>query len=130
MEMLMKKLAIVAAAFCTCLLVAAGSTDGDQPLRLQVSPTTARAPAFVRVHAVIEESDDNRSLEVTAQSPDYFRRSRVDLDGRNAPPLEVFEYSNMPPGLYEVTGVLLGIGGKRATASRLVNVVPMTGSGR
>ena len=125
----MKKLAMLAAASSTCLLVAAGTTDGNQPLSLQVSPTTAPAPAFVRVRAIIEGSDDNRSLEVTAQSPDYFRSSRVDLDGRNAPPLAVFEYSNLPPGLYDVTGVLVGTGGKRATVSRLVHVVPMTGSG-
>ncbi len=124
----MKKRAIVVAS-CAFVLLAAGSTDGDQPLRLQVSPTAARAPAFVRVRAVIEGSDDNRSLEVTAQSPDYFRRSRVELDGRNAPPLAVFEYPNMPPGLYDITGVLVGVDGKRATVSRLVNVVPMRGSG-
>lgn len=125
----MKKLAMLAAAASTCLLVAAGTTDGNQPLSLQVSPATAPAPAFVRVRAVIEGNDDNRSLEVTAQSPDYFRSSRVDLDGRNAPPLAVFEYSNLPPGLYDVTAALVGTRGKRATVSRLVLVVPMKGSG-
>jgi hypothetical protein len=125
----MKKLALLAAASCTSLLVAAGTTDGHQPLTLQVSPTTAPAPAFVRVRAVIEGSDDNRALEITAQSPDYFRRSRVDLDGRHAPPLAVFEYANLPPGLYDITAVLVGTGGKRATASRLVYVVPARGSG-
>jgi hypothetical protein len=125
----MKKLALLVAASCTSVLVAAGTTDGHQPLTLQVSPTMVAAPAFVRVRAVIEGSDDNRSLEITAQSPNYFRRSSVDLDGRNAPPLAVFEYSNLPPGLYDITAVLVGTGGKRATVSRLVNVVSMRGSG-
>ena len=125
----MKKLALLAAASCTSVLLASGTTDGHQPLTLQVSPTMVAAPAFVRVRAVIEGSDDNRSLEITAQSPNYFRRSSVDLDGRNAPPLAVFEYANLPPGLYDITAVLGGTGGKRATVSRLVNVVSMRGSG-
>ena len=50
-------------------------------------------------------------------------------NGRNAPPLAVFEYANLPPGLYDITGVLVGTGGKRATVSRLVYVVPARGSG-
>ena len=125
----MKKLVLRAAASCTCVLLAAGATDGHQPLTLQVSPTMVAAPAFVRVRAVIEGSDDNRSLEVTAQSPNYFRRSSIDLDGRNAPPLAVFEYANLPSGLYDITAVLVGTGGKRATVSRLVYVVPARGSG-
>jgi hypothetical protein len=124
----MKKLALLAAASCTSLLVAAGTTDGYQPLTLQVSPTTAPAPAFVRVRALIDGSDDNRALEVTTQSPNYFRRSSIDLDGRNAPPLAVFEYANLPPGLYDITAVLVGTGGKRATVSRRVYVVPARGS--
>jgi hypothetical protein len=125
----MKKLALLAAASCTSLLVATGTTDGTQPLTLQVTPTTAPAPAFVRVRAVIEGSDDNRALEITAQSADYFRRSSVDLEGRLAPPLAVFEYANLPPGLYDITAVLVGTGGKRATVSRRVYVVPARGSG-
>jgi len=125
----MKKLVLLAAASCTCVLLAAGATDGHQPLTLQVSPTMVAAPAFVRVRALIEGSDDNRSLEVTAQSPNYFRRSSIDLDGRNAPPIAVFEYANLPPGLYDVTAVLAGTGGKRATVSRLVSVVPARGTG-
>jgi hypothetical protein len=126
----MKKLAILAAATCTCLLAGPSALDGGQPLSLQVSPTMAPAPAFVRVSASVETSDENRALEIVAQSPEFFRSSRVDLDGRNAPRLAVFEYPNLPPGLYEISGVLVGTGGKRATALRLVRIVPMMGSGR
>jgi len=32
--------------------------------------------------------------------------------------------------LYDITAVLVGTGGKRATVSRLVRVVPMAGDGR
>ena len=125
----MKKLAIVAAA-SSCLLTGAGVLDGNQPLTLQVSPLMAPAPAFVSVRATVEANEENRALEIVAQSPEFYRSSRVDLPGRNAPRLAVFEYASLPPGLYDITGVLVGTNGKRAAVSRVVRVVGMAGSGR
>ena len=124
----MKKV-FLAAAVCTCLFTGAGTVvGGSQPLSLQVSPTMTAAPAFIRVRALVESNDDNRSLEIVAQSPQFFRSSTIDLDGRNAPPLTVIEYPNMPPGFYDVTAVLVGASGKRATETRFVKVVAMAGS--
>ena len=87
----------------------------------------AAAPAFIRVSAIVEANDENRSLEIVAQSPQFFRSSTIDLDGRNSPPLTVVEYPNLPPGLYEVTAVLVGTTGKRVTAMRVVKVVATPG---
>ena len=126
----MRKLAMLAAMACTCLLAGPDTLDGGQPLNLQVSPTTAMSPAFVRVRAAVEASDDNRWLEIVAQSPEFFRSSRVDLDGRNAPRLAVFEYPGLPPGMYEIRAILGGTAGKRASEVRRVNVVPSAGWGR
>jgi hypothetical protein len=126
----MKKLAMLAAAVFTCVLAGAGTLDGGQPMSLQVSPAMAPEPAFIRVRVLMEANDDNRSLEIVAQSPAFFRSSRIDLNGRNAPRLAVFEYPSLPHGLYEVSAVLVGTGGRRATVSRLVRVVPTAGSER
>jgi hypothetical protein len=41
--------------------------------------------------------------------------------------LNVFEFRNLPAGLYQVTGVLLGSRGRRATVSRLARVEPPFG---
>jgi hypothetical protein len=125
--MVMKKLGFAVAA-CACVLGGAGTLDGGQPLSLKVSPAMAAAPAFIRVSAIVEANDDNRSLEIVAQSPQFFRSSTIDLDGRNSPPLTVIEYPNLPPGFYEVSAVLVGTTGKRATAMRFVKVVPTAGS--
>ena len=125
----MKKLILFAAAG-VCFLTGPGPLAGGQPLTLQVSPPMSVAPAFVSVRALVEASDDNRALEIIAQSTDFFRSSYIDLKGRNAPPLSVFNYPNLPPGLYDVTAILVGTGGKRATATRLVRVIPSAGSGQ
>jgi hypothetical protein len=125
--MVMKQLGLTAVV-CACLLGTAGTLNGGQPLTLKVSPAMAAAPAFIRVSAIVEANDENRSLEIVAQSPQFFRSSTIDLDGRNSPPLTVVEYPNLPPGLYEVTAVLVGTSGKRATALRVVKVVATPGS--
>jgi hypothetical protein len=124
----MKHLATLSAAACLGLLGVPGTLNGGQPLSLRVTPVMAAAPAFISVHAVVEASDDNRALEIVAQSSDFFRSSRIELDGRDAPPLSVFQYPNLPPGLYEVSAVLIGTGGQRAAVSRIVKVVSRSGS--
>ena len=124
----MKHLTILSAAACFGLLGAPRALDGGQPLSLHVTPLMAAAPAFISVRAVVEASEDNRALEIVAQSSDFFRSSRIELDGRDAPPLSVFQYPNLPPGLYEVSAFLIGTNGQRAAVSRVVKVVPRTGS--
>ena len=121
----MKHLTILSAAACFGLL---GALNGGQPLSLHVTPLMAAAPAFISVRAVVEASEDNRALEIVAQSSDFFRSSRIELEGRDAPPLSVFQYPNLPPGLYEVSAFLIGTNGQRAAVSRVVKVVPRTGS--
>jgi hypothetical protein len=82
------------------------------------------------VRALVEPSDDNRSLDIVAQSTEFYRSSHIDLDGRNSPRLAIVEYPRLPPGRYEITGVLVGIAGKRATAMKLVHLVAGPGSGK
>ena len=118
----MAKRTVLAAA---CLSVAVGSTRpvGDQPLRLSVSPAVAIAPSWISVRAMIEADDDNRFLEIIAQSSEYTRSSTIELDGRRAPRVAVFDYPGLPSGRYEVSGWLVGTHGTRATASQFVRVV-------
>jgi len=124
----MTRIGVLSFSACLCLVAGASPLNGGQPLTLQVSPVMTAAPAVISVRAVIEASDENRALEVVAQSSDFFRGSRIELDGRDAPPLSVFQYSNLPPGLYEVSAFLIGTGGQRAAVSKIVKVVPRTGS--
>ncbi len=100
----------------------------DQPLKIQVSPRVAPAPGWLRINARIEPSDDNRELEVAAVSDNYSRVSAIQLDGTQAPRVSVIDYSGLPAGAYEVTVVLIGTRGRRATASQIVEVIPMAGN--
>ena len=110
-----------------CLLGAAGTLGAAQPLCLDVSPVLTPAPGFFSVRAKVESNDENRALEIVAESPDYVRSSTIQLDGSTAPPLSVFEFRNLPPGVYDVTGVLMGTHGRRAAVRKVVQIIPTAG---
>jgi len=93
-------------------------------LRIRVSPETSFAPANLVVQAVIESDDDNRSLEVIAESTEFYRSSEIPLDGHRAPRLTVFELRSLPSGEYEVRAVLKGAGNQtRAVTRESVRVI-------
>jgi hypothetical protein len=116
-----------AALLCFCLLCAASTLDGREPLRMRVSPAVAMAPGFVTVRVSVEAAAENRTLQVVAESPDFYRSSQIQLNGAQAAPLAVFEFRNLPSGLYQVTGTLVGVNGPRATVAGLAKVQPSPG---
>jgi hypothetical protein len=76
----------------------------------------------------VEAAADNRSLQVVAESPTFFRSSETQIDGTNSSPINVFEFRDLPSGTYEVTSTLVGTRGPRATVLRLARVEPSVGS--
>ena len=111
-----------------CLLVSVPVLNGSEMMRMQLSPAVARAPALLTVRVSYERADDDRYLQVVAESQDFYRSSQIQLEGKNAAPLKVFEFRNLPSGVYEVTGFLIGANGMRATVARLAKVEPSLGS--
>jgi hypothetical protein len=109
------------------LLFASPATASDQRLALQVSPIVAIAPANVTVRATIDADVDNRLLEIVVESSDYRRSSEIQLDGKNAPRLNVFELRDIPTGVYEVRARLVGAQGPRASSMKLVKIEPAGG---
>ena len=126
----MKTSSKIAVFLGICLFVFAGVLNGEESLRMQVSPTMSRAPALLTVRINVEAAADNRLLQVVAESADFYRSSQVQLEGKGSMPLQVFEFRNLPTGLYYVTGVLVGVNGPRATVSRVAKVEPAVGSAR
>jgi hypothetical protein len=110
------------------LLVLALPAASSAPLVVRINPGPATgAPAKVTVLALIETHADNRALEVVAESPDFLRRSRMSLDGERAPRVNQVVFANLPVGRYEVTVVLFGSRGPRASHSRWLQVAPSIG---
>ena len=94
-----------------------GARDGDR-LTMRVSPAVAIAPADLVVRTMIEASPANRSIEITAESDDFYRSSALPLDGDRAPRTTQFEFRSLPGGTYVVTGVLKGAADEQLAATR------------
>jgi len=101
--------------------------NGGEALQMQVSPAIQRAPAMLTVRVMVESSPDNRLLKVVAESGTFYRSSEVEIDGASASRLKVFQFRGLPTGRYEVTSVLVGAQGRRASISRVAEVVPTPG---
>ena len=124
----MKPHQILAFSAFGLFLVASTTLSGGELLKMRVSPAVSLAPALLTVQLSVETDPDNRMLEVSATSADFYRSSEIQLDGVSAPHVSVVEFRNLPTGVYEVSGVLVGAHGPRASVSRTARVAPAAGA--
>jgi hypothetical protein len=108
------------------LLVASASLPlgAGERITMKVSPAVAFAPANLVVRATIECDADNRAVEITAESPDFYRSSEIQLEGEKAARTNTFEFRSLPPGTYEVRATLFGMSGQpRGIVRQQINVI-------
>ncbi|HEY7170478.1 MAG TPA: hypothetical protein VH417_06490 [Vicinamibacterales bacterium] len=106
------------------IAAAASPIRANDRLALRVSPTVSFAPANLVVRATVEANRDNRSIEIVAESEDFYRSSEMSLDGDRAPRTSLFEFRSLPTGSYQVRATLRGVSGKElASMQTEVNVV-------
>ena len=106
-------------------LLAAGTQSGAvERLSLRVSPTVAMAPATLRVRTTVEPKDENRSIQIIAESEEFYRSSEVPLEGDRAPRTNLLEFRGLPAGAYQVRAILKGVSGKElASTNAHLNIV-------
>jgi hypothetical protein len=112
---------------CLGILLASTSAlplGASEPITMKVSPAVSFAPANLVVRATIEADSANRSVEIIAESPDFYRSSEIQLEGDKAARTTMFEFRSLPPGTYEVRATLFGATGKRGVVRQQVNVMP------
>ena len=105
---------------CGILVAMAAPLGAGSPERLsmRVSPAVAFAPADLSVRATIEANDQNRTIEIIAESGDFYRSSEMSLNGEKAPRTTQFEFRGLPGGTYAVVAVLKGAGGEQLALTR------------
>jgi hypothetical protein len=106
-------------ALTTTTLVAAGD-----PVSVNVNPSVSIAPATLGIRVRVAPEADNRALEIVVDSADFYRLSRVQLEGDRAPSVTTLRVDSVPAGGYEVTATLIdAAGGRRALARAHVEVM-------
>jgi hypothetical protein len=98
------------AALCA-VLASPGNAAEPAMLNARVRPAVAFAPATVRIEVLIETNDDNRVLQIVADSGEYLRSSVIPLEGAKAARFHSITYRGMPAGRYEVQVSLLAPNG-------------------
>jgi len=106
------------------IFIATAVAGARESLSIRVSPAFSYAPANLVIQTTMEPDTDNRSMEVVADSGEFYRASTIALEGDRAPKTTRFEFRSLPPGEYEVTVAVVGVDGRRrAIAHRQVNVL-------
>jgi hypothetical protein len=106
------------------IITAAAPLRANDRLALKVSPTVCLAPANLVVRATVEANAANRSIEVVAESEDFYRSSQMQLEGDRAPRTTLFEFRSLPTGYYQVRAILRDVSGKElASIQEPINVV-------
>ena len=106
------------------MLTVSPATRAGERLTMRVSPSVAIAPADLIVRTIIEANADNRSIEIIAESPDFYRSSEQPINGDRAPRTTQFEFRGLPGGQYTVSAVLKGANDSQLARTRQeVNVV-------
>jgi hypothetical protein len=109
-------------------LSAAMIVNAGERLTIAVSPLQSFAPTNLMVRVHVLPDDANRALEVSADSSEYYRSSRMTLDGKDAPRTITLEFQRLPGGVYEIRGTLIdNAGHARAVAREQVTVLPSAG---
>jgi hypothetical protein len=107
------------------LLMIAAPINAEEWMTMAVSPRQSFSPTNLRVQVRLQPSADNRLLDVIADSPDFFSRSQIQLEGDRAPRTLIVEFRGVPSGEYRVSGFLLNsLGIPRAETRQEVWVLP------
>jgi hypothetical protein len=121
--MMMRRPAAVVVLLGVCVSAIGTPLAGGQAVTIRVSPVMVRQPASIRITATVEPDERNRTLAISAESAGYTTAHQMQLEGINAARVWETEFRDIPQGNYDVTATVIGTGGRRATASRVVVVM-------
>src|SRR5262249_33540940 len=113
----------IGTALLALAFLLSSSGDTGQQLALKIVPNVAVAPADLRIRAEIAPDAANRLLEVVADSPQYYRSSQFQLNGKGAPRVTIVQLHDVPGGDYQITATVRKANGHLTVVQRHVVVV-------
>lgn len=117
-----------ALGICGLIVFTVLPLNGNEPLRLAVTPVHSFAPATVNIRVRIEPSAENRTLAIVADGANFYRSSEMPLEGDQAPTHVELRFSNLPGGDYVISAVLTDrLGHQRAIVHESATVISATG---
>jgi hypothetical protein len=115
----------VQACACGFVLATALTVSAGERLTIAASTSQSFAPATATIRVHVTPDANNRGLEVSVDSGEYYRSSWIQLDGTAAPQTIAVEARSLPGGTYQIRGSLVDSAGRtRAFARTQVIVLP------
>jgi hypothetical protein len=112
----------VQACVCGFLLATAFTVSAGERLTIAASTSKGFAPATATIRVHVTPNANNRGLEVSVESREYYRSSWIQLDGTEAPQTIAVEVRSLPGGDYQIRGALVDSTG-RACAFAQTHVI-------
>jgi hypothetical protein len=113
MQAMSSRLWLFGLALSTATFAGAG-----EPVSIRVNPAIAVAPTTLAISVNVSPQPQNRALEIVVDSSDFYRLSRVQLEGDRAPVVNTMKIDSVPAGEYEVTATVIGADGVAASMAR------------
>lgn len=109
---------VIGCAAAAALLLGTHTGAGEL-VTIRVSPRVSFAPANLVVQTTVDARSPNRSLEITAESEDFYRSSEVPLEGDRSPRVSFFRFNGVPAGTFVVCATLRGVNGRMIAQSKV-----------
>ena len=110
-----------------CTLWMSMAPAAEPVVDLKIRGHLLTAPATLMATVRIAPDSRNRGLAITADSADFVRRSTIQLDGAEEPPVHQVLIKDLPEGEYVVTAEVLGVNGVRGYSNVDLRVLGVRG---
>jgi hypothetical protein len=94
------------------LLATAFTVSAGERLTIAVSTSQDFAPATATIRVHVTPDANDRGLEFSVDSGEYYRSSWFQLDGTEAPQAVAVEVRGLPGGNYQIRGALVDSTGR------------------
>ena len=91
--------------------------ESERAVTVRVSPSFAIEGSPVQAMVRVARHSENRMLQITVDSENYYRSSEIQLDGDSGAVTHYLPMSSLPAGDYAFLAVVYGTHGERARSS-------------
>ena len=107
-----------------CMAGSSQMIAADAQVTIAVRPAVTTAHGNAQLKILVERNDRNRLLTWEIDGPNYYRSSRVELEGATAPRSWFFLVKDLPEGEYDIRATVDRSDNSHTMAASSIKVLP------
>lgn len=96
----------------------------DESISIAVRPSVTTSRGTAQLKVLVERNDRNRILTWEADGPNFYRSSRMELEGAAAPRSWFFFVRDLPEGEYDIRATVKRNDNSESAAVSSIKVLP------